>query len=121
MIRGADRRTLPEMVLERSRLIELTRAGRLGLADMGGAAATLSSLGTFGVDSFTAMLNPGESAILAVGRTVEKVVPRDRGLAVVPTLTLTFTFDHRVVDGAVGAAALAELAELIEGGMQWRA
>ena len=53
---------------------------------MGGAAATLSSLGTFGVDSFTAMLNPGESAILAVGRTVEKVVPRDRGLAVVPTL-----------------------------------
>lgn len=120
VIRGADRRTLPELVLERSRLVEITRAGRLGLADMGGAASTLSSLGTFGVDSFTAMLNPGESSILAVGRTVDRVVPRDRGLAVVPTLTLTFTFDHRVVDGAVGAAALAELAELLEGGMEWR-
>ena len=52
---------------------------------MGGAASTLSSLGTFGVDRFTAMLNPGESAILAVGRTVDRVVPRDRGIAVVPT------------------------------------
>ncbi len=120
VIRGAHERTLSELVLERSRLIELTRAGRLGLGDMGGAAATLSSLGTFGVDSFTAMLNPGESAILAVGRTVERVVPRDRGLAVVPTLTCTFTFDHRVVDGAVGGAALSELADLLEGGIEWR-
>ncbi|MFN8216005.1 MAG: dihydrolipoamide acetyltransferase family protein [Solirubrobacterales bacterium] len=120
VIRDAHRRTLPELVLERARLVEVTRAGRLGRADMGGAAASLSSLGTFGVDSFTAMLNPGESSILAVGRTVERVVPRDRGLAVVPTLTLTFTFDHRVVDGAVGAAALAELAELLEGAMEWR-
>jgi pyruvate dehydrogenase E2 component (dihydrolipoamide acetyltransferase) len=120
VIRGAHERTLPELVLERARLVELTRAGRLGLADMGAAAATLSSLGTFGVDQFTAMLNPGESAILAVGRTVEKVVPSDRGLAVVPTLTCTFTFDHRVVDGAVGGAALSELAELLEGGIEWR-
>jgi pyruvate dehydrogenase E2 component (dihydrolipoamide acetyltransferase) len=87
---------------------------------MAGAAATLSSLGTFGVDSFTAMLNPGESAILAVGRTVEKVVPRDRGLAVVPTISLTFTLDHRVVDGATGGLALGELADLLEGGMAWR-
>jgi pyruvate dehydrogenase E2 component (dihydrolipoamide acetyltransferase) len=120
VIRRADQRTLPELVLERSRLIDLTRAGRLAIADMGDAATTLSSLGTFGVDSFTAMLNPGESSILAAGRTVERVIPRDRGLAVVPTLTLTFTFDHRVVDGATGAAALAELAELLEGGMAWR-
>lgn len=120
VLRRAHERTLSELVLERARLIDLTRAGRLGLGDMGGAATTLSSLGTFGVDSFTAMLNPGESSILAVGRTVDKAVPRDRGLAVVPTLTATFSFDHRVVDGAVGAAALAELAELLEGGMTWR-
>lgn len=120
VLRRAHERTLSELALERARLVEVTRAGRLGMADMGGAATTLSSLGTFGVDSFTAMLNPGESSILAVGRTVERVVPRDRGLAVVPTLTMTFTFDHRVVDGATGAAALAELAELLEGGMAWR-
>jgi pyruvate dehydrogenase E2 component (dihydrolipoamide acetyltransferase) len=120
VLRRVNEKTLPELVLERARLIEVTRAGRLGLDDMGGATTTLSSLGTFGVDSFTAMLNPGESSILAVGRTVEKVVPRDRGLAVVPTITATFTFDHRVVDGASGAAGLAELAELLEGGMAWR-
>jgi pyruvate dehydrogenase E2 component (dihydrolipoamide acetyltransferase) len=120
VIRGADGRTLPELVLERSRLVDLTRAGRLGPADMGGAAATLSSLGTFGVDSFTAMLNPGESAILAAGRAVEKLVPRERGIAVAPLISLTFTFDHRVVDGAVGGAALSELADLLEGGIEWR-
>jgi pyruvate dehydrogenase E2 component (dihydrolipoamide acetyltransferase) len=120
VIRGADGRTLPELVLERSRLVDLTRAGRLGPADMGGAAATLSSLGTFGVDSFTAMLNPGESAILAAGRAVEKLVPRERGIAVAPLISLTFTFDHRVIDGAVGGAALSELADLLEGGIEWR-
>lgn len=120
VIRGAERRTLSELVLERSRLVDLTRAGRLGPADMGGAAATLSSLGTFGVDSFTAMLNPGESAILAAGRAVERLVPRERGIAVAPMISLTFTFDHRVVDGAVGGAALSELADLLEGGIEWR-
>jgi pyruvate dehydrogenase E2 component (dihydrolipoamide acetyltransferase) len=121
VVRGADSRTLQELVLERSRLVELTRAGRLGPADMGGAAATLSSLGTFGVDTFTAMLNPGESAILAAGRAVERLVPRERGIAVAPLISLTFTFDHRVVDGAVGSAALSELADLLEGGIEWRA
>lgn len=119
VIRGAHGRTVAELVLERSRLVDLTRAGRLGPADMGGAAATLSSLGTFGVDSFTAMLNPGESAILAAGRAVERLVPRERGIVVAPMISLTFTFDHRVVDGAVGGAALAELADLLEGGIEW--
>ena len=120
VIRGAESRTISELVLERSRLVDLTRAGRLGPADMGGAAATLSSLGTFGVDQFTAMLNPGESAILAAGRAVERLVPRERGIAVAPMISLTFTFDHRVVDGAVGGAALSELADLLEGGIEWR-
>ncbi len=120
VVRGAESRTISELVLERSRLVDLTRAGRLGPADMGGAAATLSSLGTFGVDQFTAMLNPGESAILAAGRAVERLVPRERGIAVAPMISLTFTFDHRVVDGAVGGAALSELADLLEGGIEWR-
>jgi pyruvate dehydrogenase E2 component (dihydrolipoamide acetyltransferase) len=120
VLRRVNEKALPELVLERARLIEITRAGRLGFDDMGGAATTLSSLGTFGVDSFTAMLNPGESSILAVGRTVDKVVPRDRGLAVVPTITATFRFDHRAVDGAAGAVGLAELADLLEGEMKWR-
>jgi pyruvate dehydrogenase E2 component (dihydrolipoamide acetyltransferase) len=120
VLRDVAAKPLAELAIERSRLVEATRAGRLGIAEMGGAASTISSLGTFGVDSFTAMLNPGESSILALGRSVDRVVPRDRGLAVVPTITATFTFDHRAVDGASGAAALVELAELLEGRMQWR-
>jgi pyruvate dehydrogenase E2 component (dihydrolipoamide acetyltransferase) len=120
VIRRAHERSLADLARERARLVETARAGRLQLAEMTAATVTLSSLGTFGVDRFTAMLNPGESAILAAGRTVERVVPRDRGLAVVPTMALTFTFDHRAVDGAAGARALAELAGLVEGGMEWR-
>lgn len=120
-VRQVQRLGLAELARERARLVELTRAGRLAVEDMGGAATTLSSLGTFGVDSFTAMINPGESSILAVGRTVERAVPRKRGIAVVPSLALTMTFDHRVVDGAAGAAALVELADLLEGAMEWRA
>jgi pyruvate dehydrogenase E2 component (dihydrolipoamide acetyltransferase) len=119
VIRNAGGRSVGELVLERSRLVDLTRAGRLGPADMGGAAATLSSLGTFGVDSFNAMLNPGESSILAAGRAVERLVPRERGIAVAPMISLTFTFDHRVVDGAAGGAALSDLADLLEGGIEW--
>jgi pyruvate dehydrogenase E2 component (dihydrolipoamide acetyltransferase) len=66
------------------------------------------------------MLNPGESAILAAGRAVEKLVPRDGDAALARLISLTFTFDHRVVDGAVGGAALSELADLLEGGIEWR-
>jgi pyruvate dehydrogenase E2 component (dihydrolipoamide acetyltransferase) len=120
VIRRAHERLLRELALDRARLTDTARNGRLQLDEMSGATVTLSSLGTFGVDRFTAMLNPGESAILAAGRTLERVVPRDRGLAVVPTMALTFTFDHRVVDGVTGALALAELAELVEGAMRWR-
>jgi pyruvate dehydrogenase E2 component (dihydrolipoamide acetyltransferase) len=121
VIRRAHERTLAELALERGRLVAAARDGRLERSDLTGATVTLSSLAGMGVDRFTAMLNPGESAILAVGRTVDRVVPRDRGLAVVPMMTLTFTLDHRVVDGGTGAGALAELAELLEGGMTWRA
>jgi pyruvate dehydrogenase E2 component (dihydrolipoamide acetyltransferase) len=120
VIRRVHARTLAEIALDRARLTSAARAGRLEGEEMSGATITLSSLAGLGVDRFNAMLNPGESAILAVGRTVDRVVPRERGLAVVPTLTLTMTLDHRVVDGAAGARALAELADLLEGGMAWR-
>jgi pyruvate dehydrogenase E2 component (dihydrolipoamide acetyltransferase) len=121
VIARAHERTLAELALERARLVGAARDGRLSGEDMRGASISLSSLASFGVDRFDAMLNPGESAILAVGRTSERVVPRDRGFAVVPTMALTMTLDHRVVDGAAGAEALGELANLLEGGMKWRA
>lgn len=120
VIRSAHTRGLAAIASERERLVALARTGRIGLEEMTGAAITLSNLAAAGIDRFTAMVNPGESAIVAVGRTVERLVPRGRSIAIVPTLTLTLTFDHRVVDGATGAAALAELAELLEGRMTWR-
>jgi pyruvate dehydrogenase E2 component (dihydrolipoamide acetyltransferase) len=120
VIRGAHERALSELAADRVRLMGAARSGRLTLAQMSGAAVTLSNLGGFGVDRFGAMLNPGEAAILAVGRTIERVVPRGRGTAIVPTLSLTLTIDHRVIDGAGGAAVLVDLADLLEGEMAWR-
>jgi pyruvate dehydrogenase E2 component (dihydrolipoamide acetyltransferase) len=120
VLRNVHNAPLHELASERVRLVGAARSGRLALEEMAGATLTLSSLASFDVDSFTAMLNPGESAILAVGRVVDKVVARGRGLAIVPTLSLTFTIDHRVMDGASGGAALNELAELLQGAMTWR-
>jgi len=120
VIRAAHEQGLAGIAADRKQLVAAARTGRLSLEAMTGGTLTLSSLAAAGVDRFTAMVNPGESTIVAVGRTVERFVPRGRTIAVVPTLTLTLTFDHRVVDGAVGAAALAELAGLLEGGMTWR-
>jgi pyruvate dehydrogenase E2 component (dihydrolipoamide acetyltransferase) len=120
VIRGAYERSLSELAADRVRLIGAARSGRLTFEEMTGASVTLSNLGGFGIDRFVAMLNPGEAAILAVGRIVERAVPRGRGIQVVPTLTLTLTVDHRVIDGAGGAGVLVEFAELLEGAMTWR-
>jgi pyruvate dehydrogenase E2 component (dihydrolipoamide acetyltransferase) len=120
VLRRAHEHSLRELAADRTRLVDAARAGRLSLEEMSGATISISNLGGFGVDSFTAMLNPGESAILAVGRPLERVVPRDRGFAVITTVALSLTIDHRVLDGASGAEALVELAGLLEGGMTWR-
>jgi pyruvate dehydrogenase E2 component (dihydrolipoamide acetyltransferase) len=120
VVRRAHERTLREIAAERVRLVASARSGTLDLAEMIGGVITLSNLGSFGIDRFTAMVNPGESAIVAVGRTVERLVPRGRGIAVAPVLTLTLTCDHRVIDGATGARALSHLSALVEGEMPWR-
>jgi pyruvate dehydrogenase E2 component (dihydrolipoamide acetyltransferase) len=119
VIRSVPERSLGQIAADRARLVDAARSGGLTRDEMGGAVVTLSNLAGFGVDRFTAMVNPGESSILAVGRVVERVRPRGRGMTVVPTLALTLTIDHRVADGAAGGAALAELAELTEGAMTW--
>ncbi len=120
VIRGVESIGLREVAAQRQRLVAAARTGRLEPHEMGGAVITLSNLGSFGVDRFNAMLNPGESAIVAVGRTIDRVVARGRAITVVPTMTVTMSFDHRAIDGAVGGAALGGLAELLEGGMTWR-
>ena len=120
VLRAVHRTGLHDLAAQRQGAVDAARAGRLTLEQMSGAAVTLSNLGSFGVDRFTAMLNPGESTIVAVGRVTDRVVPRGRGITVIPVLTVTMTFDHRAIDGAIGGAAIAELAELLEGAMTWR-
>jgi pyruvate dehydrogenase E2 component (dihydrolipoamide acetyltransferase) len=120
VIRRASELGLRQIATERARLVAGARRDALDLSELSGGVLTLSNLGGLGIDRFTAMLNPGESAIAAVGRSVDRLVPRGRAIETVPIMTVTMTFDHRVIDGAVGAEALAELAALLEGDMTWR-
>jgi pyruvate dehydrogenase E2 component (dihydrolipoamide acetyltransferase) len=114
VVHGADRLELRAVVERRAALVEAARAGKLRPDDVGGATFTISNLGMFGVDSFAAILNAPQAAILAVGRIVDRIVPVDGRPDVRPMCTLTLSFDHRVVDGARGARFLETLAELIE-------
>jgi pyruvate dehydrogenase E2 component (dihydrolipoamide acetyltransferase) len=90
------------------------QAGRLRPADIQGGTFTISNLGMFGVDAFSAIVNPPQAAILAVGRIADRVVPVGGRPAVRPTMVLTLSCDHRALDGARGAQFLGTLADLIE-------
>jgi pyruvate dehydrogenase E2 component (dihydrolipoamide acetyltransferase) len=114
VIHDADRLSLPEIAARRKALVAAARAGELRPADVSDGTFTISNLGMFGVDSFDAIVNAPQAGILAVGRIAGRIVPVDGAAAVRPVLQLTLTFDHRVVDGARGAAFLDTLASLIE-------
>jgi len=114
VIRSADARSIDELARERAGLVERARAGQLAPADVRGGVFTVSNLGMFGVDAFRAILNPPEAAILAVGRVRTALRLASGAPAEYPVLTLTLSCDHRVVDGAVAARFLGELAEALE-------
>jgi pyruvate dehydrogenase E2 component (dihydrolipoamide acetyltransferase) len=116
VVHGADRLSLVEISGRRQEIVAAARAGTLRLEDMQGGTFTISNLGMYGVDAFQAIVNAPQAAILAVGRIVERPTAIDGALAVRPVLTLTATFDHRVVDGARGAEFLDTLAALVETG-----
>jgi pyruvate dehydrogenase E2 component (dihydrolipoamide acetyltransferase) len=114
VVHDSDRLTLREISDRRVQLVEAARAGRLRPDDVTGGTFTISNLGMYGVDSFHAILNAPQAAILAVGRIVDRVVPADGVPAVRPMVSLTLSFDHRVVDGARGAEFIDTLAALAE-------
>jgi pyruvate dehydrogenase E2 component (dihydrolipoamide acetyltransferase) len=104
-----------EIDAELAQLIEKARVGRLAPEDYEGAGFTVTNLGSFGVDEFTAIINPPASAILAVGSIVKEPIVGDNDeIRVAQTLSLTLGCDHRSIDGAVGAAFLADLARMLE-------
>jgi pyruvate dehydrogenase E2 component (dihydrolipoamide acetyltransferase) len=111
VIRDAHRKSLGEIVHERVELAGKAQAGTLSLEEIEGGTFTISNLGSFGSDAFTPIVNPPQCAILGVGRIVEKPVVVDREVAIRPTMWLSLTFDHRLVDGAPAARFLHALAE----------
>ena len=114
VVHGADRLGLGEIAARRTELVKAARDGHLQPDDVHGGTFTISNLGMYGVDAFLAIVNAGQSGILAVGRIVERVVPVDGQPAIRPVLTFGLSFDHRVVDGARGAAFVDTLASLVE-------
>jgi pyruvate dehydrogenase E2 component (dihydrolipoamide acetyltransferase) len=114
VIRAAERLSLSEIPRIRADLVGRARESNLRAEDLEGGTFTISNLGMYAVERFTAVLNPPQAAIVAVGATEERVVPVDGGTAVRPMLTLTGTFDHRAVDGAPAAAFLQTLKESLE-------
>jgi pyruvate dehydrogenase E2 component (dihydrolipoamide acetyltransferase) len=115
VIRDADRKTLTQVAREAKELAGKARAGKLGAGEVGGGTFTVSNLGMFGTDRFTAVINPPEAAILAVGAAVaEPVATEEGGVEVHRRMRLTLSIDHRALDGATGARFLAQLKALLE-------
>ena len=100
--------------MRRAELVKKANSKGLLPADISGSTFTISNLGMYAIDSFTAIVNAPNAAILAVGRIVERVVPVDGQPAVRPMLALSLSCDHRVLDGLRGAQFLDTLAGLIE-------
>ena len=114
VVRNADSRTIAEIADARADLVARAREGKLQRADLEDGTFTISNLGMFGVEQFTAVLNPPQAAILAVGAIEQRPVAVDGELTVRPLMTMTLTCDHRAVDGADGAEFLRTLNELLE-------
>ena len=119
VIPGAQTKTLGEIAALRHDLTERARAGRLRPGDIAGATFTISNLGMYKVDAFSAIINPPQAAILAVGRITDRVVPVEGKPGIRPMMTMTLSSDHRVVDGARAASFLNDLADAIQDPGKW--
>lgn len=114
VLSGADRLDLLAIAAQARALGEKAEGGRFTSADLSGATFSVSNLGMFDVDSFSAVLNPPQAAILAVGSVKQRAVVRDGAPAVGWTMSLTLSCDHRVIDGARGGRFLADVKRRLE-------
>jgi pyruvate dehydrogenase E2 component (dihydrolipoamide acetyltransferase) len=113
VVHNAHSASLAEISIQRWDVAERARAGKLRPADIADATFTISNLGMYHVDQFTAIITPPQAAILAVGSIVDRVVAVDGKPAVRPMITLTLSSDHRVADGARAAMFLSDLAQAL--------
>lgn len=114
VIHGADQLSVDELVARRKELLDRIRLGKLRAADLSGGTFTLSNLGMYGVDAFTAILTDGQAGILAVGRITNRVVAVQGAPAVRATMMMSLSCDHRRVDGARAAEFMQSLVALLE-------
>src|SRR5215813_9856607 len=114
VIRDADQKSLGTIAAEARELAERARRKALKPEEYAGGSITVSNLGMFGVDSFIAVINPPQASIVAVGAVAEKPVVREGKVVVRKMMSATFSGDHRIVDGALGAQYLQELKALLE-------
>jgi pyruvate dehydrogenase E2 component (dihydrolipoamide acetyltransferase) len=114
VIKEAERKSLVELAIERGQIVERARDAKLTQDDLEGGTFTISNLGMYGVEIFTAVLNPPQAAILAVGAIEEKPVVEEGELVARPLMAMTLTCDHRAVDGAKASEFLRELKTLLE-------
>lgn len=114
VIRDADAKGLSVLARESKELAEKARAGKLRPEEFSGGTFTLSNLGVFGIEQFTAVINPPEAAILAVGASVAEPYVEEGALRERTVIRLTMTSDHRVLDGAVSAGFLRDLKQTLE-------
>ncbi len=121
VIPNAHTATIADIANQRQQLSERARGGKLRPADLAEATFTISNLGMYHVDTFSAIITPPQAAILAVGSISDRVVAFDGAPAVRPMMTLTLSCDHRVVDGARAAMFLNDLKDAIADPEQWLA
>jgi pyruvate dehydrogenase E2 component (dihydrolipoamide acetyltransferase) len=114
VIRGAEGKGLAAISNEMKTLAEKARAGKLTPEEYQGGTVSVSNLGMYGVREFSAVINPPQGCILAVGAGEQRPVVKDGALAIATVMTCTLSVDHRVVDGAVGAEFLGAFKQLIE-------
>jgi pyruvate dehydrogenase E2 component (dihydrolipoamide acetyltransferase) len=114
VIRDADQKGLAAISAAARDMAERARKRALKPDEYTGGSLTVSNLGMYGIDSFIAVINPPQAAILAVGQVADKVVVRDGQMVVRKMMTITLSGDHRVIDGAIGAEYLRELKALLE-------
>lgn len=114
VVRSADQKSLSQIAAEVRELAERARAKKLKPEEYTGATFSISNLGMFGIDEFTAVINPPEGAILAVGAMTPKPVVRDNEIVVRQIMRVTMSCDHRVIDGATGAKFLQTFKKILE-------
>src|ERR1700752_360943 len=114
VVRAADQKSLSQIAAEVRELAERARSRKLKPDEYTGATFSISNLGMFGIDEFTAVINPPEGAILAIGAMTAKPVVRDNEIVIRQIMRVTMSCDHRVIDGATGAKFLQTFKKILE-------